>query len=144
MINRTILTGRLTKDVELRYTSSNLAVCKFTLAVDRTFTSDNGERGCDYIQIVCWRKQAENVSKFCHKGSLVGVDGRIQTGSYDNKDGVRVYTTEVVADSVSFLDSKKDTFNDKDSEDIYNDIKAGEEKKKYERTLDVGEDDLPF
>lgn len=106
MINRVVLTGRLTKDVELRYISSNIAVAKFTLAVDRMFTQDNGERGTDYIQVVCWRKQAENVSKFCGKGSLVGVDGRIQTGSYDDKDGKRVYTTEVIADSVSFLEKK--------------------------------------
>lgn len=107
MINRTVLTGRLTKDVELRYTQSNIAVCKFTLAVNRTFTSDNGERGVDYIQCVAFRKQAENMAKFVGKGSLVGVDGRIQTGSYDNKDNVRVYTTEVIADSVQYLESKK-------------------------------------
>ena len=141
MINRVVLTGRLTKDVELRYTSSNIAVAKFTLAVDRMFTGDNGERGTDYIQVVCWRKQAENVSKFCNKGSLVGIDGRIQTGSYDNKDNVRIYTTEVIADSVSFLDPKKQG-NDAQNE-AYEHYKTNEEKKNH-GTIDVAEDDLPF
>ena len=142
MINRSVLTGRLTKDVELRYTSSNIAVCKFTLAVDRMFTSDNGERGTDYIQVVCWRKQAENVAKFCSKGSLVGVDGRIQTGSYDDKNDVRHYTTEVIADSVSFLEPKKQEGNDAQKE-AYKHYQANEDKKKHP-TIDVVEDDLPF
>ena len=106
-INTTVLVGRITKDIELRYTQSNLAVAKFTVAVDRKFKGENAERSTDYIQVVVWRQQAENVSKYCGKGSLVGITGAIQTGSYDNKDGVRVYTTEVVADSVQFLEPKK-------------------------------------
>jgi len=135
MINRSVLTGRITKDIELRYTSSNLAVAKFTLAVDRTFKQE-GQPDADFIPIVCWRKQAENVAKFCHKGSLVGVDGRIQTGSYDDKDGKRIYTSEVVADSVAFLDPKQQG-NDAQRE-IYKDIELGQKKKKFnEPKVDV-------
>lgn len=141
MINRSVLTGRLTKDPELRYTSSNIAVTKFTIAVDRMFTDNSGERSTDYIQIVCWRKQAENVTKFCRKGSLVGVDGRIQTGSYDDKNDVRHYTTEVVADSVSFLEPKKQ--GNEAQEEAYEHYKKNEEKKNH-GTIDVLEEDLPF
>lgn len=140
MINSTVLVGRLTKDLELQYTSSNIAVCKFTLAVNRKYKKDE----TDFIQCVAWKQSAENMVKYVGKGSLIGIEGHIQTGSYDNKEGVRVYTTEIVADSVQFLEPKKDTFNDQDSKDIYNDIKAGEEKKKYQQTIDVAEDDLPF
>ena len=106
-INSWVGVGRITKDIELRYTQSNLAVAKFTIAIDRKYKGDNAERATDYIQVVVWRQAAENVSKYCSKGSLVGITGAIQTGSYDDKDGKRVYTTEINADSVQFLDSKK-------------------------------------
>ena len=104
-MNRVELIGRLTRDPELRYTSSNIATARFTLAVNRPFQSQNGENGTDFINIVVWRKQAENVKKYVTKGSLVSDEGRIQTGSYE-KDGQRIYTTDVVADSVQFLESK--------------------------------------
>ena len=104
-MNRVELIGRITRDPELRYTSSNIATTRFTLAVNRPFQGQNGEQGTDFINIVVWRKQAENVKKFVSKGSLVAVEGRIQTGSYE-KDGQRIYTTDVVADSVQFLESK--------------------------------------
>ena len=104
-MNRVELIGRITRDPELRYTSSNIATTRFTLAVNRPFQGQNGEQGTDFINVVVWRKQAENVSKYVSKGSLVAVEGRIQTGSYE-KDGQRVYTTDVVADSVQFLESK--------------------------------------
>src|SRR5699024_8645834 len=107
MINRTVLVGRLTKDPELKYTQSGVAVARFTLAVNRNFKNAQGQQEADFIPIQVWRKQAENVSNFLNKGSLVGVEGRIQTGSYE-KDGQRVFTTDVVADSVQFLESKKD------------------------------------
>ena len=97
MINRVILVGRITKDPEMKQTQSNIAVVSFTLAVNRQFTDSSGERQADFIQCVVWRKQAENLARFVKKGSLVGVEGRIQTGSYDDKDGVRKYTTDVVA-----------------------------------------------
>lgn len=109
-MNRVELVGRLTRDPELRYTSSNIATTRFTLAVNRPFTSQNGEAGTDFISIVTWRKQAENVKKYVTKGSLVSVEGRIQTGSYE-KDGQRIYTTDVVADSVQFLESKSQSQN---------------------------------
>lgn len=111
MINRTVLVGRLTKDPELKYTQSGIAVCRFTLAVNRPFKSEDGQQQADFIQIVAWRKQAENVANYLHKGSLAGVDGRIQTGSFEGQDGKRVYTTEVVADSVQFLEPRNSSEN---------------------------------
>ena len=109
-MNRVELIGRITRDPELRYTSSNIATARFTLAVNRPFQSQNGEQGTDFISVVVWRKQAENVKKYVSKGSLVAVEGRIQTGSYE-KDGQRIYTTDVVADSVQFLETKAQSQN---------------------------------
>lgn len=109
-MNKVVLIGRLTRDPELRYTSSNIPSVRFSLAVDRPFTSQSGERETDFINIVVWRKQAENVKKYITKGSLVAVEGRIQTGSYE-KDGQRVYTTDVVADNVQFLETKAQSQN---------------------------------
>ena len=106
MINRTVLVGRLTKDPELRYTPNGVAVCRFTLAVNRTFTDQSGERQADFINVLVWRKPAENSANYLKKGSLAGIEGRIQTGSYEGQDGKRIYTTEVVADSVQFLEPR--------------------------------------
>jgi single-strand DNA-binding protein len=106
MINRVVLVGRLTKDPELRYTPSGVAVARFTLAVNRSFSNQSGEKEADFINCTVWRKPAENTANFLKKGSLAGVEGRIQTGSYEGTDGKRVYTTEVVADSVQFLEPK--------------------------------------
>ncbi|WP_113622419.1 single-stranded DNA-binding protein [Staphylococcus aureus] len=106
MLNRTVLLGRLTKDPELRSTPNGVNVGTFTLAVNRTFTNAQGEREADFINVVVFKKQAENVKNYLSKGSLAGVDGRLQTRSYDNKDGQRVFVTEVVADSVQFLEPK--------------------------------------
>ena len=115
-MNRVELIGRITRDPELRYTSSNIATTRFTLAVNRPFQSQNGEQGTDFINVVVWRKQAENVKKYVSKGSLVAVEGRIQTGSYE-RDGQRVYTTDVVADSVQFLETKSQS-QSRTSEDV--------------------------
>lgn len=106
MINRVVLVGRLTRDPELRYTPNGIPVATFTIAVNRTFTNTQGEREADFIQIVVWRKTAENVANYLKKGSLAGVDGRIQTRSYEGQDGKRVYVTEILAESVQFLDSR--------------------------------------
>lgn len=106
MINRVVLVGRLTKDPELRYTPSGVAMARFTLAVNRTFTNQQGEKEADFINCLVWRKQAENTANYLKKGSLAGVEGRIQTGSYEGQDGKRVYTTDVVADSVQFLEPR--------------------------------------
>lgn len=102
-MNKVFLIGRLTRDPELRYTSSNIPSATFSLAVDRTFTNQNGEREADFINIVVWRKQAENVKNYLTKGSQVAIDGRIQTRTYDAQDGSKRYVTEVVADNVQFL-----------------------------------------
>ena len=151
MINRTILVGRLTKDPELRYTSSNLAVVKFTLAVNRTFAGPSGEREADFIQCVVWRKQAENLARFVRKGSLIGVEGRIQTGSYDDKDGIRKYTTEVVCDSVQFLEPKNqntESSNEYGAQEYQRNYQKNDYQKPKKQestpTIDVAEDDLPF
>lgn len=106
MLNRVVLVGRLTKDPELRYTPSGAAVATFTLAVNRTFTNQSGEREADFINCVTWRRQAENVANFLKKGSLAGVDGRLQTRNYENQQGQRVFVTEVQAESVQFLEPK--------------------------------------
>lgn len=106
MMNRVVLVGRLTKDPELRYTPNGVPVATFTLAVNRAFSNQQGEREADFINCVVWRRPAENVANFLKKGSLAGVDGRIQTRNYEGQDGKRVYVTEVVAESVQFLEPK--------------------------------------
>ena len=109
MINNVVLVGRLTKDPDLRYTSSGSAVATFTLAVNRNFTNANGNREADFINCVIWRKPAENLDKYCNKGTLIGVVGRIQSRSYENQQGQRVYVTEVVCDNFQLLESMKDS-----------------------------------
>jgi single-strand DNA-binding protein len=106
MMNRVVLVGRLTKDPDLRYTPNGVPVATFTLAVNRPFSSQTGEREADFINCVVWRKPAENVANFLKKGSLAGVDGRIQTRNYEGQDGKRVYVTEVQAESVQFLEPR--------------------------------------
>ncbi len=110
-MNRVSLVGRLTSKPELKYTGSNLPFARFSVAVNRAYTNQEGKREADFINIVVWRKQAENVCNFLDKGSLVSIDGRIQTGSYDDKDGNKRYTTEVVADAIQFLESKAQSQN---------------------------------
>jgi single-strand DNA-binding protein len=157
MINRTVLVGRLTKDPELKYTASNIAFARFTIAVNRTFAGPSGEREADFIQCIAWRKQAENLARFVHKGSLIGVEGRIQTGSYDDKDGTRRYTTDVVCDSVQFLEPKGENqqqsgyqkdreFTNDYRQDFYDERKSQQQPTRRESTpvIDVTEDDLPF
>ena len=106
MMNRVVLVGRLTKDPELRYTPNGVPVATFTLAVNRNFSNQKGEREADFINCVIWRKPAENVANFLKKGSLAGVDGRIQTRNYEGQDGKRVYVTEIQAESVQFLEPR--------------------------------------
>lgn len=151
MINRVIMVGRLTKDPELRYTQNGLPVGTFTLAVNRPFANQNGEREADFINVVVWRKTAENIANFLKKGSLAGVDGRLQTRSYDNNDGRRVFVTEVAAESVQFLEpkssgSKQSRGNQgqgnqsgQNSSNFNNDPFANEGQ-----PIDISDDDLPF
>lgn len=105
-MNKVCLVGRITTKPEIKYTSSNIAFTRFSVAINRTFSNAQGQREADFINILVWRKQAENVCNYLDKGSLVSIDGRIQTGSFDGQDGKKVYTFDVVADSVQFLESK--------------------------------------
>lgn len=111
MMNKWLGIGRITADLELRYNTSNTAYTRFNLAVNRKFTNENGERQADFISCVAWRERAEMMCKYLKKGSLIAIEGRIQTGSYDDKDGQKRFTTDVVADSVQFLESKSQSQN---------------------------------
>lgn len=106
-INNVTLVGRLTKDVELKYTQGGMAVAKFILAVNRQFKKD-GQPEADFITCTAFNKTAENLANFMRKGSQIGVIGSIQTGSYDDKDGKRVYTTDVICNNIQFLESRSD------------------------------------
>lgn len=108
MLNRVILIGRLTRDPELRYTPAGVAVTQFTIAVDRSFSSGQGEREADFIPVVTWRQLAETCANYLRKGRLTAVEGRLQVRNYENNEGKRVYVTEVIADNVRFLESNKD------------------------------------
>lgn len=105
-LNRVVLVGRLTRDPDLRYTPNGVAVANFNIAVNRPFKDQSGENQADFINGVVWRKQAENLANYMKKGSQIGVDGRLQTRNYEGQDGKTVYVTEVVADSIQFLESK--------------------------------------
>lgn len=109
MLNRVVLVGRLTRDVELRYTSSGVAVGSFTIAVNRSFTNQAGEREADFVSAVIWRKAAENFANFTGKGAQVAIEGRLQTRNYENNQGQKVYVTEVVVDNFDLLESKADS-----------------------------------
>lgn len=158
MINRVVLVGRLTRDPEMNVSQSNIAVTKFNLAVNRPFTSKDGEQSADFINVVCFRKVAENVNQYVKKGSLVGIDGRIQTRNYENKDGQRVYVTEVVADSVQFLEPKGTNSDSSNNNNSYQQAygsqsnQATGSKPSYkdnpmpnsQQPADIPDDDLPF
>ena len=143
-MNKVILIGRLTRDPELRYTSSNVATATFSIAVDRTFTNQNGEREADFVNIVVWRKQAENCKNYLTKGSQVAIEGRIQTRSYDGQDGQKRYVTEVVADNVQFLGTRGQNTNggSMDSQPAFNDNATPYDFASAPQTTDVSND--PF
>lgn len=171
MINNVVLVGRLTKDPDLRYTSSGQAVAQFTLAVNRNFTSKSGERETDFINCVIWRKPAETLANYMRKGSLVGVTGRIQTRNYENQQGQRVYVTEVVCDNFQMLeprstsenrqqntqwssDSTNQNFGNNNSTSGFQSPTGGNDSLSFERninnfsndnnTISISDDDLPF
>jgi single-strand DNA-binding protein len=106
MINQVTLVGRLTKDPDLKSTTEGTPVTQVTLAVNRNFRNHNGEIDADFIQCTLWRKAAENTAQYCRRGSVVGITGRLQTRHYDNREGKKIYVTEVVAESIRFLSSK--------------------------------------
>lgn len=162
MINNVVLTGRLTKDPELKYTSNGTAVGSFTLAVNRKFANQGGEREADFIMCVAWKKTAETMANHLRKGSLIGVEGRIQTRSYDNQQGQKVYVTEIVVESFTFLESQNNAnkgnqsqpqantqnnyqnnqqggYNSNNSYNQGGDPFAGGGK-----PIDISDDDLPF
>lgn len=146
MINQTTLVGRLTNDVNLRYTQSNVAVATFTLAVNRTFKNENGERETDFINCVMWRQQAENLANWAKKGALIGITGRIQTRSYDNQQGQRVYVTEVVAEQFQLLESRNSQGQQGNQGQR---AQTQQETPDFSRSattnpLDISDDDLPF
>lgn len=150
-MNKVVLIGRLTKDPELRYTSSNVPAASFSLAVNRPFTNQQGVREADFINIVMWRKQAETAKKYLTKGSLIAVEGRIQTRNYDGTDGKKVYVTEVVADNFEFLESKGQRSNTQMSND-FGDIppemptaNVGDEPYiDFGDTIELSDDDIAF
>lgn len=144
MMNRVVLVGRLTKDPELRYTPNGVAVATFTLAVNRSFTNQQGEREADFINCVIWRKPAENVANFLKKGSLAGVDGRIQTRSYEGQDGKRVYVTEVLAETVQFLEPKNNQSSKQSNNQRQDQTRVDEDPFASGNKIDISDDDLPF
>ena len=163
MINRVVLVGRLTKEPELITTPSRKCVCSFTIAVNRR-THQEGKPDTDFINCVAWNKTADNMASYLHKGSLIGVEGRIQTRSYDNQQGNKVYVTEVLCDSVAFLEPKRsvDEQNQQRQQNTYETqnqayttpkTKPQEQQVQYAvnlteqaemDTLDISPDDLPF
>lgn len=147
MLNRVTLVGRITKDPEIRHTQSGVAVSTFTIAVSRPYTNQSGEKEADFIQCVVWRKQAENMSKYVTKGSLLGIDGRIQTRSYDAQDGSKRYITEIVCDNVTYLDTRNTSENDNDEyqyDDSYSQVEKEETVAQKSDKVDFSDDDLPF
>lgn len=144
MINNVVLVGRMTKEAELRYTPSNIAVATFTLAVNRDFKGENGEREADFINVVLWRQAAENLANWTKKGSLVGVTGRIQTRNYDNQQGQRVYVTEVVADRFQLLESKGDNQGQTQQQNAAPNFARESNQQMVTNPLDISDDDLPF
>ena len=138
MINNVTLVGRLTRDPELRYTPSNVAVATFSLAVNRNCKNQAGDREADFISCIMWRQQAENFANWCKKGNLVGITGRIQTRSYDNQQVQRIYVTEVVAESFQTLEKKDNSANQSSMENqMPPSYGQGE-------PMDISDDGLPF
>lgn len=143
MLNRALLVGRLTKDPELRRTGSGKAVTSFNLAVERNFKSDDQE--ADFINCVCWGKVAENTERYCSKGSMVSVDGRIQTRNYDNNQGQKVYVTEVIADSVQFIQTNRNNNTATAAQAPVNNYVPNEPIQQFEdNELVMEEDDIQF
>jgi single-strand DNA-binding protein len=153
MLNRVVLVGRLTKNPELKYTPNGVAVASITLAVNRPFKNGQGERDADFIQCVVWRKPAENVANYLKKGSLAGVDGRLQTRSYENNQGQRVYVTEVMCESVQFLEPKSNNSSNRQTNNQNtNNGQQSQTRNNFDddpfandgTPIDISDDDLPF
>ena len=155
-MNKVLLVGRLTRDPELRTTPSGMAVTRFTIAVSQNYTNKNGERGADFINCSAWGRQADNISKYCRKGTLVSAEGRIRTSSYDAQDGTKRYTTEVVCDTVNFLSSKNQSNDGNIKEDYASQVNdtmnspmetadlTEDPFKSFGEEITLSSDDLPF
>ena len=144
MINNVVLVGRMTKDADLRYTAQGQAVATLTLAVNRNFKNQNGEREADFINIVIWRQQAENLANWAKKGAF-GITGRIQTRNYENQQGQRVYVTEVVADSFQLLEARQNQNGQGQSgNNAVPDFSRNESSFGNSNPMDISDDDLPF
>lgn len=149
MINRVVLVGRLTKDVEVRKTQSGLSCANFTVACDRFRKKDDQEQNADFINCVAWRQAADFLGSYAQKGTMIGVDGRIQTRSYENAQGAKVYVTEVVADNVQILETKKAAAPSSDrprGTESYKtkDISTSPADIFNESDIEISSDDLPF
>ncbi|HEO2049293.1 TPA: single-stranded DNA-binding protein [Streptococcus agalactiae] len=151
MINNVVLVGRLTKDAELRYTPSNVAVATFTLAVNRPYKNDAGEREADFINCVIWRQSAENLANWAKKGSLIGITGTIQTRNYENQQGQRVYVTEVIASNFQLLESRSSqqdnqggNFQNGNNQGNFGNLGGYQSPFSNSTPMDISDDDLPF
>lgn len=138
-MNNVVLIGRLTKDADLRYTSNGVATANFTLAVERAFSNASGEKETDFINCVVWRKPAETLSSYTKKGSKIAVRGRMQTRNYENKQGQKVYVTEVVVEEFTFLDSKKNS-----EDNSYQNSKPADPFESSGQSIELSESDMPF
>ena len=144
-MNKVCLTGRITRNIELKYNQNNVAITSFTLAVTRKFKNQNGEYESDFINCIAYKSTAELLNKYVKKGDLLGIEGRIQTRNYEDKDGKRVYVTEVIVDSIDFLQSRKDeskqdttkTENTKQklSDDVFSEFGS---------SIEITDDDIAF
>src|SRR5690625_4507361 len=157
MLNRVVLVGRLTKDPDLRYTPNGVAVANFTIAVNRPFTNQQGNREADFINCVVWRRPAENLANYMKKGSMIGVDGRVQTRTFEGQDGKTVFVTEIVADSVQLLESKGSSqgrgqdpsgFQQNQNQNQFQNQNQNQNTdnpfKDNGEPIDISDDDLPF
>jgi len=157
MLNRVVLVGRMVRDPELRRTGTGVAVTSFTIAMNRNFTNQQGERQADFIPCVVWNKAAENTARYCGKGSLVGVDGRLQSRTYENQEGKKVNVIEVVCDSVQFLETRASserrvqTQSTQEQPNIDNDLFNGmsneDIQKEFDNSInafDIMDDDIQF
>ena len=143
-MNKVILVGRISSEIELRYTSSNIPVASFSLAVNRPHTNAEGEREADFINIVVWRKPAENLKDYMSKGSRIGVEGSIQTRSYEDNNGNKRYVTEVVASSVEFLESKKQTTEKEEPQNQQQPLPKKNPFEEFGEQISIDPDELPF
>lgn len=150
MLNRVVLVGRLTRDPDLRYTPNGVAVANFNIACNRPFKNQNGENEADFINCVVWRKTAENLAQYMGKGSMIGVDGRLQSRSYEGKDGKMVYVTEIVAESIQFLESRNSSGKSESSQQANYQYKQQSDQQPDNpfqgsgQQVDIQDDDLPF